>query len=335
MSENLAENHSSSSVQSVREKTPKVSVIVPVYKVEKYLPECIESILAQTFTDFELILVDDGSPDNSGKICDDYAAHDSRIRVFHKENGGVSSARNLGIRHARADYIAFLDSDDWWKPEFLEKMFALSQEYPQASCCCCCWNIFSEIDAKSVGFESLRGVELGGSVFWDVIKYSAEKGRLPIWTGAVVAKKSSLEMVGGFDEDLIVYEDYALWFKLCLLNDGRVAYMNEPLAFYRINTPVGNKPRGALPDLDKHWVTYIDRDLPEEMSNESILKFIDRFRLMSLLSYRGIKKYTSQVREILSKVDSTHWNLRYRLVFCLPVPLGNMLIKIYSWWVKR
>ena len=90
-----------------------VSVIVPVYKVEKYLPECIDSILAQTFTNFELILVDDGSPDNSGKICDDYATRDSRIRVFHKENGGVSSARNLGIDNARGEWIVFVDSDDW------------------------------------------------------------------------------------------------------------------------------------------------------------------------------------------------------------------------------
>lgn len=112
MSENLTENHSCTSEQSSGEKTPKISVIVPVYKVEKYLPECIESVLAQTFTDFELILVDDGSPDNSGKICDDYAAGDSRIRVFHKENGGVTSARRLGVENAQGEWIMFVDSDD-------------------------------------------------------------------------------------------------------------------------------------------------------------------------------------------------------------------------------
>ena len=96
------------------ENAPKVSVIVPVYKVEKYLPECIESVLAQTFPDFELILVDDGSPDNSGKICDAYAARDSRIRAIHKENGGLSDARNAGIRAARGDLLMFLDGDDFW-----------------------------------------------------------------------------------------------------------------------------------------------------------------------------------------------------------------------------
>lgn len=104
--------------------TPKISIIVPVYKVEQYLPKCINSILAQTFQDWELILVDDGSPDNSGKICDEYALKDSRIRVFHKENGGVSSARNLGVDNAKGEWITFIDSDDYIQPGFLEGLYA-------------------------------------------------------------------------------------------------------------------------------------------------------------------------------------------------------------------
>ena len=91
---------------------PRLSVIVPVYKVEKYIHKCVDSILNQTFTDFELILVDDGSPDNCGKICDEYAEKDSRVRVIHKENGGQSSARNRGLDVARGDIIGFVDSDD-------------------------------------------------------------------------------------------------------------------------------------------------------------------------------------------------------------------------------
>ena len=88
----------------------EISIIVPVYKVEKYLRKCVDSILAQTFTDFEVILVDDGSPDNSGKICDEYAEKDNRVRVIHKENGGLSSARNAGIDVARGKYLGFVDS---------------------------------------------------------------------------------------------------------------------------------------------------------------------------------------------------------------------------------
>ena len=91
---------------------PKVSIIVPVFKAEKYIRQCIESILAQTFTDWECILVDDGSPDHSGTICDEYAARDARIRVIHKENGGVSSARNMALGRMTGKWLTFVDSDD-------------------------------------------------------------------------------------------------------------------------------------------------------------------------------------------------------------------------------
>ena len=94
-------------------KIPIISIIVPVYNVEKYLNRCIDSILNQTFTDFELILIDDGSPDNCGVICDEYAKKDKRIKVIHKENGGLSSARNRGLDVAKGNYIGFVDSDDY------------------------------------------------------------------------------------------------------------------------------------------------------------------------------------------------------------------------------
>lgn len=93
--------------------SPKVSVVVPVYKAEAYLRACVDSILGQTFADFELLLVDDGSPDGSGAICDEYAARDGRVRVFHKANGGVSSARQCGLDAARGDWISFVDADDY------------------------------------------------------------------------------------------------------------------------------------------------------------------------------------------------------------------------------
>lgn len=107
---------------------PQFSVIVPVYNTEKYLRDCIDSILAQSFTDFELILVDDGSPDSCGKICDDYARKDSRIRVFHKLNGGVSSARNLGLDNAQGEFICFIDSDDTIGPDYLKTLVPQDDE---------------------------------------------------------------------------------------------------------------------------------------------------------------------------------------------------------------
>ena len=100
---------------------PKASVIVPVYKVEEYLEKCVQSILAQTERDFELILVDDGSPDRCGALCDSLAQTDSRIRVIHQENQGLGGARDTGIREARGDWLLLVDSDDWIEPKILEK----------------------------------------------------------------------------------------------------------------------------------------------------------------------------------------------------------------------
>lgn len=112
---------------------PKISVIVPVYNSEQYLHRCIDSILNQTFTDYELLLIDDGSTDNSGIICDEYASNDYRVRVFHKENGGVSSARNLGLDNAKGDWISFVDSDDWVGRRYLEVLYQ-NGEYDFVTC---------------------------------------------------------------------------------------------------------------------------------------------------------------------------------------------------------
>lgn len=115
----------------MNETTPKISVIVPVYKAENYLHRCVDSLLAQTFQDFEILLVDDGSPDCSGEICDEYARKDKRVRVFHKENGGVSSARNLGLDNARGEWICFVDSDDWVEEDMLATICSLIQSKGQ------------------------------------------------------------------------------------------------------------------------------------------------------------------------------------------------------------
>lgn len=108
---------------------PKISVIVPVYNVEEYLNRCVDSILNQTFSDFELILVDDGSVDKSGIICDEYVKKDKRVRVIHKKNGGVSAARNIGIDEAQGEYISFCDSDDYLENTFFQRAMEICKEY--------------------------------------------------------------------------------------------------------------------------------------------------------------------------------------------------------------
>ncbi len=117
-------------------KNELISVIVPVYNVEKYLDKCIQSIVSQTYENLEIILVDDGSPDNCPKMCDDWTAADSRIKVIHKQNGGPSSSRNAGIENSKGSYIAFMDSDDYAEPDMIEFLHSLitSGDYDVARC---------------------------------------------------------------------------------------------------------------------------------------------------------------------------------------------------------
>ena len=131
-----------------------VSVIVPVYNAENYLCRCVSSILGQTFSDFELILVNDGSPDNSGRICDEYAAKDSRIRVIHQENRGASAARNRGMDCATGDYVAFCDSDDMVASQWLEHLISAADADTLSMCAYC-------HDSAQLGAEKLLPIPSG------------------------------------------------------------------------------------------------------------------------------------------------------------------------------
>ncbi len=155
--------------------SPIISVIVPVYKTEEYLPQCIESILAQSFTNFELLLVDDGSPDRCGEICEEYAKRDSRIRAFHQRNAGVSKARNYGLENAAGKYIVFVDSDDYVLFDYLRDLYnSLSDDnclvihtvikyFPDGNSVCSDWpettiegketyRLLTEYGDKSIGY---------------------------------------------------------------------------------------------------------------------------------------------------------------------------------------
>lgn len=161
------------------EQSELLSVIVPVYNVEQYLPRCMDSILAQTYPNLEIILVDDGARDASGKICDDYAARDPRIRVIHKENGGLSSARNAGLDAARGEYLAFVDSDDWIEPEAYETMLALARKYGAKLVCGGRYDVDGKTGQRQPGLcprkeERITGEEMAGRIFlWDGCDSSA------------------------------------------------------------------------------------------------------------------------------------------------------------------
>lgn len=206
----------------------KVSIIVPVYNVEKYIRECLDSIVAQTFTDWECLLIDDGSPDNSGGICDEYADNDCRFKVFHKSNGGVSSARNLGLDNARGEWVTFVDADDMIAPDFLSALVEPTLKYDDldfvhAGCC-------NYQDGKNVGIEQ---------------KYEPYYGSAPAYLfnqfrGLTFSKLFRLENVNHwsdglplrFDEKMRIAEDMAFTLDY-ILNVNHYAFVSETGYLYR------------------------------------------------------------------------------------------------------
>lgn len=157
----------------------KISVIVPVYNVETYLARCLDSILAQTYENLEVILVDDGAKDASGVICDAYAAKDSRVKVIHKENGGLSSARNAGLKAATGEYISLIDSDDWITEDAYAHLMELMEKYRVKLVCGGRYDVDGKTGAKTIGLcpkqeEVISSEELAGRIFlWDGCDSSA------------------------------------------------------------------------------------------------------------------------------------------------------------------
>ena len=158
----------------------EVSIIVPVYQVEKYIRQCVDSILAQTFTDFELILVDDGSKDRSGEICDEYAGMDERVKVIHKENGGLSDARNRGMDQATGKYFMFVDSDDYIAPTMVESLY--SRILCENADIAACNFLFAFDNAREKNFSTEIKAEVLTGL--DIFYYRKNERNYGIWTVA-------------------------------------------------------------------------------------------------------------------------------------------------------
>lgn len=227
-----------------------ISIIVPIYKAETVLPKCVESVFAQTFSGWELLLVDDGSPDGSGKLCDGFADRDSRVRVFHKSNGGVSSARNLGLEKAKGEFILFLDADDWADPLLCEKLYSALTAAGADSAGCAHWNIrpngekWAEPGAMPAGVYDREEVR-GGIVDRLLGSRLGRPGEVLngfIWRflfSRTLIAGHWLRFSGAYLEDELFLMEY-----FCLAE--RLAMVDEPLYFY-LQNPV-SVTRNYLPD---------------------------------------------------------------------------------------
>ena len=239
---------------------PLISIIVPVYNAENTLNRCVDSILQQTFTEWELLLIDDGSKDSSGDICDEYARKDSRIKVFHKENGGVSSARNHGKKKVKGDWVIFLDSDDYFLLNALNILLnaAILNNTNVSSA-----NYFVEVSNKRFGICEGRGrVVKDNFRSWYFSSFSIRAGSTLFNTSIIKSYE--------FDENISRYEDVKFWFDI-MRTEKIVFTPNYVMVYSEDNLGLSHKAKNINKDYT-FSLEFVGKSFWERLSLIIILK---------------------------------------------------------------
>ena len=212
-----------------------VSIIIPVYNVEMYLAECIESVLKQTYQNLEILLIDDGSTDNSGKICDEYAKKDKRIKIIHKENGGVSSARNKGLDIAQGEYITFIDADDFVAENYVQALYKNLKEN-DSDLSFCKYSYFKDNNFKPCKeiFPNKIIVNKASKEFLDFLtRFISYKNNFMGSSCRILSRKENIGTIR-FNQEVKIAEDLLFVLKI-ILNADSLSFAKECLYFYRVN----------------------------------------------------------------------------------------------------
>ena len=303
---------------------PKLSVIVPVYNTEKYLRECIDSILSQTFTDFELILVDDGSTDSSGAICDEYAGKDLRIHVIHQQNSGVTHARKNGAVLSKGDYVTYVDSDDWIDPDGYRNMmchiekkhvdigiFAMVIEKKQPKV------ISNRVEPGFYSKEMLLTAVYPHMLF----DYSANcSGIIASLCNKIVRKDILLNAISAIPDSLDYGED-AISGYLCVLNASAAYICNQTFYHYRDNP---SSISHAVSSIMKQRILALDQEMRYQFSGYGT-------DLSSQINGHIARHTVELVRsELLYRVEKS-FSERCRMVrdFCEQPQITSALEKAY------
>ena len=232
---------------------PTISVIVPTYNRADLLKEALQSVLAQTYTDYEMIVIDDGSTDNTEGVvlqlfanhCEQKPESADQIRYIKQSNAGVSAARNHGIFEARGKWLAFLDSDDLWFPQKLEKQMAFLVEHPTAGAVCCPANEYE--DGQIRKDQQGNMMRLSSGLETSVLPFELFAEKNPVWTSSVLVQKTVLYKAGLFEGGLKISEDFCLWVKIARFTE--FWFLNKVLGCYRFhesNTYVRNDPESRF-----------------------------------------------------------------------------------------
>lgn len=297
----------------------RFSVIMPLYNKASYVAKSIGSVLSQTFTDYELVIMDDGSKDDSYETALRAIKGQERCHIHRQENAGVSVARNNAVALSQGDYLCFLDADDWWAPSFLEEMDGFINRYPGAGIFGTNYTIVNESRNKTrvapVGIE--QGFKEGMINYCQVYSKTLT---MPLWTGAVCIPRPVFDEMQGFPKGIKLGEDFLLWIKIALKYD--VAFLNKPLAFYNQDVEVANRgviSSGYVPDS---FMTFRLEQFEEyERSNHDLKVLFDRLRVYTLLRFRLVNTYRDEVKKEIAKVDFSNVKRKYWFDYHLPFPL--------------
>lgn len=294
----------------------RFSVIIPLYNKAPYADKAIQSVLAQTFADYELVIVDDGSKDNSAKIAERAIEGHGNCRLMKQENAGVSMARNNGVAASKGDYLCFLDADDWWEPTFLEEMSKLIVEFPEAGIYGTNYTIVNETRHKTrvakVGIED--GFEKG---YINYCQVYARTMYMPLWTGAVCIPRMVFEEMQGFPIGISLGEDFLLWIRIAL--KYKVVFLNKALSYYNQDVEVANRGVGHLHDPKTHMLWNLGFLEEEEKCNVDVKQLLDNLRTFSLMPYLISKAYYVDAVKELKKVDWDKQNPKTKKNFERPV----------------
>ena len=278
----------------------RFSVVIPLFNKAPYVKKAIRSVLAQTYTDYELIVVDDGSKDDSASIAAQAVQGRLNCRLIQQENAGVSVARNNGVSLSNGDYLCFLDADDWWEPTFLEEMSELIEEYPEAGIYGTNYTIVNEAKHKTrvapVAVES--GFERG---YINYCQVYAKTLAMPLWTGAVCIPRSIFDEMEGFPKGIKLGEDFLLWIRIALKH--KVAFLNKALANYNQDVDAANRGVGRLHRPEEHMLWNLAELEPLEQTDPGYKQLVDNLRTYSLLPYYLSATYHDYAQRELDKVD--------------------------------
>lgn len=291
----------------------RFSVIIPLYNKALYVNKAVSSVIDQTFKDFELVVVDDGSADDSLCVAKDALKSSGlNYQLLHQENSGVSKARNTGVAISHGNYLCFLDADDWWGPTFLQRMDWLINEYPEAG-------IYGTNYYYVKNGRQRICVTTAETGYINYCKAYAEKLQMPLWTGATCIPRSIFEEMGGFNPQLKLGEDFCLWIKIALKH--KVAFLNEGLSFYFQDSDPTWRLVSRLHDPKVHMLWNLQDLEEEEKTNPDYKQLIDKLRVYSLFSYYLSTQYRDAAKEELVKVDWDKQPKNTQRLYNTPVPL--------------